>query len=168
MKLDDVAAKNTMPITETGSSAFVVYQQMERFGIEFPSTPSASKSTSGALTPRVRRFVRSRLAELQPGRDLSVESSRPQPALSHFAAARRCAVFRLLLKRQQLADRLDQRLTTGRLIGLCRLRRHVAQHPRCRLIPRAVVTLRHHQKSRRSRGWFPDTCRCVVPHSFSV
>lgn len=36
MQLDGVQAKNTRPLPESGDSAFVVYDQMQRFGIEVP------------------------------------------------------------------------------------------------------------------------------------
>ena len=36
MQLDDIAAKNSRPVPESGSDGFVVYQQMERFAVEVP------------------------------------------------------------------------------------------------------------------------------------
>ncbi|MFO0622966.1 MAG: hypothetical protein U0745_16350 [Polyangia bacterium] len=78
MKLDDVAAKNTMPITETGSSAFVVYQQMERFGIEVPvNTQRIEVDIKGFDTARETVRQGQGSLELSQGHDLSIELVAP-------------------------------------------------------------------------------------------
>lgn len=78
MKLDDVAAKNSMPITESGPSAFVVYQQMERFGIEVPvNTQRLSVEIKGFDTSRETVRQGQGSLELSQSRDLSIELVAP-------------------------------------------------------------------------------------------
>ena len=78
MKLDDVPAKNSMPLQETGTSAFIVYQQMERFGIEVPdNTQRLDLDVKGFDTARdtVRQGQGS--LDLTQSRDLSIELVAP-------------------------------------------------------------------------------------------
>jgi len=78
MKLDGVPAKNSMPVPETGTSAFIVYQQMERFGIEVPdNTQRLELDVKGFDTARdtVRQGQGS--LDLTQSRDLSIELVAP-------------------------------------------------------------------------------------------
>lgn len=78
MKLDDVAAKNTMPISESGTSAFVVYQQMERFGIEVPvNTQRLEVDIKGFDTSRETVRQGQGSIELSKSHDLSIELLSP-------------------------------------------------------------------------------------------
>ena len=78
MKLDDVVAKNSMPIPESGTSAFVVYQQMERFGIEIPAnTTRLDLDVKGFDTAReVVRQAQGSL-DLTQSHDLSIDLVTP-------------------------------------------------------------------------------------------
>ena len=73
MQLDGVPAKNTRPLPESGDSAFVVYDQMQRFGIEVPiGTGTLSLDIKGHNT--TREIVRSGTGTLNltVARELSV------------------------------------------------------------------------------------------------
>jgi hypothetical protein len=78
MQLDDVPAKNSMPLPESGPSGFVVYQQMERFGIEVPdSTQRLAITVKGYDTAReVIRQGQGSL-ELSQSHDLSIDLVSP-------------------------------------------------------------------------------------------
>jgi len=78
MQLDDVPAQNSMPITESGASAFVVHQQMERFGISVPdNTQRLSIEVRGFDTAReVVRQAQGSL-DLSQSHDLSIELVAP-------------------------------------------------------------------------------------------
>ncbi len=78
MQLDDVAAKNSRPIPESGNDGFVVYQQMERFGIEVPdNTQRISVDIKGYDTARSVVRQGSGSIQLSQSRDLSVELVAP-------------------------------------------------------------------------------------------
>lgn len=78
MLLDGSPAKNTRPLPESGDSAFVVYDQMQRFGIEVPiGTGTLSLDIKGHNT--TREVVRSGtgMLNLTVARELSVVLSAP-------------------------------------------------------------------------------------------
>ena len=78
MKLDGVPAKNSMPVPETGTSAFIVYQQMERFGISIPdNTRRLTIDVKGFDTAReIVRQAQGSL-DLSQSHDLSIELVAP-------------------------------------------------------------------------------------------
>ena len=78
MQLDDVAAKNSRPVPESGSEGFVVYQQMERFGIEVPdNTQRISVDIKGFDTARSIVRQGSGSLQLSQSHDLPIELVAP-------------------------------------------------------------------------------------------
>lgn len=78
MQLDDIAAKNSRPVPESGSDGFVVYQQMERFAVEVPdNTQRITIDIKGFDTARsvVRQGTGS--LSLSQSHDLSIELVAP-------------------------------------------------------------------------------------------
>ena len=78
MKLDGVPDKNSMPVPESGTSAFIVYQQMERFGIEVPDNTQRIELDVKGFDP-ARDTVRQGQGslDLTQSRDLSIELVAP-------------------------------------------------------------------------------------------
>jgi hypothetical protein len=78
MQLDDVPALNSKPMAESGTSAFVVYQQMERFGISIPdNTRRLTIDVKGFDTAReIVRQAQGSL-DLSHSHDLSIELVAP-------------------------------------------------------------------------------------------
>lgn len=78
MQLDDVPALNSKPMAESGTSAFVVYQQMERFGISIPdNTRRLTIDVKGFDTAReIVRQAQGSL-DLSQSHDLSIELVAP-------------------------------------------------------------------------------------------
>lgn len=78
MQIDDIAAKNSRPVPESGSDGFVVYQQMERFAVEVPdNTQRITIDIKGFDTARsvVRQGTGS--LSLSQSHDLSIELVAP-------------------------------------------------------------------------------------------
>jgi hypothetical protein len=78
MQLDGVPAKNTRPLPESGDSAFVVYDQMHRFGIEVPiGTGTLSLDIKGHSTTRDTVRSGTGSVNLTVARELSIVLSAP-------------------------------------------------------------------------------------------
>ena len=80
MKLDGTTAKNTQPLPESGTDAFVVHQQMERFGIQVPTgSSSLALSIKGFDTNRVVVRTGEVTWSLAQGQDVDVTLVVPTP-----------------------------------------------------------------------------------------
>jgi len=80
MQLDGTAAKNTQPLPESGTDAFVVHQQMERFGIQVPmGSSSLALSIKGFDTNRVVVRTGEVTWSLAQGQDVDVTLVVPTP-----------------------------------------------------------------------------------------
>ena len=78
MQIDDIAAKNSRPVPESGSDGFVVYQQMERFAVEVPdNTQRITIDIKGFDTARETVRQGQGSLELSQGHDLSIELVAP-------------------------------------------------------------------------------------------
>lgn len=80
MTLDGTAAKNTQPLPESGADAFVVHQQMERFGIQVPTgSSSLALSIKGFDTNRAIVRTGDVTWSLAQGQDVDVTLVVPTP-----------------------------------------------------------------------------------------
>ncbi len=78
LRLDDTVAKNSRPSVESGENGFIVYQQMERFGISVPAnTQRLSVDVVGYDTARSIVGRGSGVADVGKNREITVELAQP-------------------------------------------------------------------------------------------
>lgn len=78
IQLDGVAAKNTKPQTNLGDTTFVVYDEMQRFGVQVPAgTQSLGVSITGYNTNLVALRAGTGSIDLAQGRELDITLQMP-------------------------------------------------------------------------------------------